>query len=464
MGNPQGPGQYRGGPRMPPPGRGGPQYPHAPAPAARVPVPPPPASPRPAPARGGSGQYRIASGLRRPTVPPRAPVRPYRPTYGPAATQAPPQYRPVPPRPGPAAPPRGVPYGQWSMPAPAPYGGRVSPYPRPSYPQPAWTPRPPASGGAGPWIAVLVIALVALIALVLGTAVAVVGSTSTEAGPATTSTTVEVPTTAETTTTEPTTSTTSTRSRSAVPTAGATPTGTAALQGNPLYGGSSAGLVTQPCTAVGWPSNSATGKRFFDSLAPCLDRAWSAAMTAAGLSYRTPAVVVPTGSQISSPCGTTDLSTEDVAAFYCSSNETLYMPLTGLGVSHYGNQPVIYLAVFAHEYGHHVQMISGILPAQVRVERQDGRTSETGLESSRRLELQAQCFSGLFVKSVSDTGGQFTSADFRTVYEDQERGDKPGNPRDHGSSVHYQAWWNSGYQSNRLAQCNTWAASSSDVA
>ncbi|RDH13862.1 neutral zinc metallopeptidase, partial [Tsukamurella pulmonis] len=224
------------------------------------------------------------------------------------------------------------------------------------------------------------------------------------------------------------------------------------------------GLLTQPCNAVGWPSDSAAGKRFFASLAPCFDRAWGAAMRAAGLEYRAPTVLVPTGSRISSPCGSTNLETENVAAFYCSSNEALYMPPKGLNVDRYGNQPAIYLAVFAHEYGHHVQLVSGILTAQGRIENLSGRTSEAGLESSRRLELQAQCFSGLFVKSVSDTGGQFTSADYRTVYEDQERGNRPGALRDHGTYAHSQGWWDTGYQSNRLARCNTWAASSGDVA
>lgn len=131
----------------------------------------------------------------------------------------------------------------------------------------------------------------------------------------------------------------------------------------------------------------------------------------------------------------------------------------------YGNKPVIYLAVFAHEYGHHVQRVSGIITAQTRIERQYGRMSDRGLESSRRLELQAQCFSGLLVKSVSDTGGQFTRADYPTAYEDQQRGDRPGDPdRTHGTSAHSQAWWDTGYQTNRLARCNTWSASPTDVA
>ncbi|BDH56731.1 hypothetical protein MTP03_16700 [Tsukamurella sp. PLM1] len=396
-------------------------------------------------------------------MPPRPPVQPYRPSYGPAARPASaapgapqyrpvppvprpvPQYRPVPPRPGPAAPPRGVPYGQWSMPAPAPYRSPV--------PQPAWAPAPPAAKGGGAWIAILLVTIVVLVAVLLGTAVVLLRArTGTEAAPPTTGTTFAGPTNGAPT------------SGGATGTGGATPSGTAALQGNPLFANASTALPAQACNATGWPSDSAAGTRFFASVSPCLDRAWESAMTATGLRYREPTVVVPSGTRLSSPCGTVDLQAENVAAFYCPSNETLYMPPQGLQVSHYGNQPVIYLSVFAHEYGHHVQLVSGVLAASNRLERQYGRTSDRALELSRRTELQAQCFAGLFLKSVSDTGGQFTSRDYRTAYEDQERGDPPGETRTHGTSAHAQGWWNTGYQTNRVARCNTWAASSGDVA
>lgn len=462
----------------------------APRPYAAV---PPPAAPRPAPVRGATGQYRVAARPRPVPAPGPRPGRAYRP---PSAAPRP-QYRPVPAprRTVPAAPPRAVPHRQWSMPAAAPYPRPGAPtagptgYPRPGapgYPRPgapagrpvpmpqpypggpqwqqpygaqsAWAPRPPASSGSSAWLIVVLVAVVVVIALVLaGSVLSIASRTGTESGateyPRTTTTEQTRTTTARTTTTT-----------STAPTSGSTPTGTAALQGNPLFANARTALPGQPCTATGWPSDNSAAERFFASVTPCLERAWRPVVEGAGLDFRAPSLLVPSGSRISSPCGVTDLDTEDVAAFYCSSNETMYMPPKGLYPERYGNQPVIYLAVFAHEYGHHVQLISGIMRAGKLLERQYGRSSDRGLEASRRLELEAQCFSGLFIKSVSDTGGQFTSADYRTVYADQERGDKPGNPRDHGTVAHYQGWWNTGYQSNRVAQCNTWTAASSDVA
>jgi predicted metalloprotease len=310
-------------------------------------------------------------------------------------------------------------------------------------------------------VVLLLATIVVLVAVILGSAVLYLGTrdTTTDTGIGGEVSPTITPGNSTASTSGTTTSTTSTTSAP-----GATPTGTAALQGNPLFANPNAGLITQACNADGWPSNSTAGKRFFDSITPCLDRAWSAALTGAGISYRAPTVLVPTGTRLSSPCGVTDLSQENVAAFYCPTNETLYMPPQGLQVNRYGNQPVIYLAVFAHEYGHHVQLVTGILDASSRFERQYGRSSTRGLEMSRRTELQAQCFGGMFTRSVSDTGGQFTRADYRTAYEDQERGDPPGESRTHGTNAHAQGWWNTGYQTNRLARCNTWSASSTDVA
>jgi predicted metalloprotease len=320
-------------------------------------------------------------------------------------------------------------------------------------PQPAWAPGPPVRSSSAPWLFALAVTVVLLV-VALAAAVLYVGGSTTTGGA----------TTARSTAARTTTTAVSTTSSTITGSAGATPTGTAALEGNPLYGTGSSGLPTQSCNAVGWPSDSTAAKSFFDSVTPCLDRAWGVAVRAAGLEYRPPTVFVPSGTKLSSPCGSVDLTTENVAAFYCGSNEGLYMPPKGLQVDEYGNKPVIYLSVFAHEYGHHVQMVTGILSAQLLLQRQYGRTTDRALEVARRKELQAQCMSGLFIKSVSDTGGQFTSADYRTAYEDQTRGDRPGSVRDHGTYAHAQSWWDTGYKSNLLARCNTWAASSADVA
>jgi predicted metalloprotease len=153
-----------------------------------------------------------------------------------------------------------------------------------------------------------------------------------------------------------------------------------------------------------------------------------------------------------------------VAAFYCSEDNTLYMPFGGLQTDMYGAHPGVYLAVLAHEYGHHVQAMSGVLGAYGQARYDAGVDSEAGLELSRRLELQAQCFSGMFLAASYGRG----SVDDNILNEartSQDRGDhNPGMPRDHGTDQHAIAWWEQGAQLNRTFQCNTWLSPPEDVA
>src|SRR5207244_1994613 len=124
------------------------------------------------------------------------------------------------------------------------------------------------------------------------------------------------------------------------------------------------------------------------------------------------------------------------AAFYCPQNHTIYMPYDTLQTDQYGAHPGVYLAVLAHEYGHHVQALSGVFDAYWEQRYDAGADTETGLELSRRLELQAQCFSGMFLAATYSRG----SVDNNILQEartSENRGDhNTGQPRDHGSDAH----------------------------
>jgi predicted metalloprotease len=125
-----------------------------------------------------------------------------------------------------------------------------------------------------------------------------------------------------------------------------------------------------------------------------------------------------------------------VAAFYCSQNETLYMPFEGLQTKEHGNRPGVYLALFAHEYGHHVQALSGMTDVYWDKRYEAGTDSAAGLELSRRFELQAQCFSGMYLGSTVNRGGDVGQPMYRDAWQTQNRGDHGGGPRDHGSDAH----------------------------
>jgi predicted metalloprotease len=216
------------------------------------------------------------------------------------------------------------------------------------------------------------------------------------------------------------------------------------------------------CQLSRWRTDPQSAAAFFQSALPCLEAAWAPAMQRAGLPYFSPKLEFPEGTNWSSPCGA--VSGGVVAAFYCGQNTTIYMPFAGLQTQQYGAHPGVYLAVFAHEFGHHIQQLSGVWEAYWDARYEAGADTAAGLELSRRAELQAQCFSGMFL-AASYPRGSVDDNILNEARTTQDRGDHTANaPRDHGSDQHTIGWWEQGAQKNRTGQCNTWVSPAADVA
>ncbi|HET6289126.1 MAG TPA: neutral zinc metallopeptidase [Amycolatopsis sp.] len=414
------------------------------------------------------------------------PVPPGRPGQPPVSrpTPIPPPFRPGPPSGGmPLPPPGAAPLPPPRIGAPVPFrpgavGPPQLPY-GPRFAQPAFTPyggyHAKKSNG-GVIAAVAIVAVMAVMGGLLMVITLVNGGSKHTADVGYSS----YPTTSSsdytTTTTSSDTSTTSTRSRdstaSRATSAGSTRETSASrapsgpqphhkLADNPLWLDAQVGLPNQPCNLSRWANNPDAAAAFFESARPCLDSVWQQVMNYTKLPFRVPTVKYPSGKNWSSPCG--DVGNGSVAAFYCSQNETLYMPYEGLQVPQYGNRPGVYLALYAHEYAHHIQALSGVSEAYWDARYEAGTDSAAGLEMSRRNELSAQCLSGTFLGSTVGRGGSVDQAMYRDAWQTQDRGDHNGGPRDHGSDAHAVSWWQHGAQKNRISQCNTWAAKSADV-
>lgn len=236
----------------------------------------------------------------------------------------------------------------------------------------------------------------------------------------------------------------------------------AKLADNPLFMSTEYGLQNLNCHLSRWSTNPSAARAFFASARDCLDAVWQPVLEQAGLPFSTPNLEAPASqSSINSPCSS---SGESFAAVYCGANHTIYMPFDDLQTEQYGAHPGIYLAVFAHEYGHHVQSLSGVLGTAADQQYEaGGYSSEQGQAIQRRIELQAQCFSGMFVGSAR---GEVDENIQREGYQDQEtRGDDNGSAtmRTHGTRASNAAWWRQGYSKNRTYQCNTWQAGEGDV-
>ncbi|MCP2259632.1 hypothetical protein LX15_003337 [Streptoalloteichus tenebrarius] len=228
---------------------------------------------------------------------------------------------------------------------------------------------------------------------------------------------------------------------------------------NPLSAqGISTGQVT--CQLPRFSPDPAGQDAFYRAALPCLEAAWAPAFRAAGLPLKPVELRTITGS-VKTPCG--NLTQEDTA-YYCDG--VIYM--TALYYSQrekLGNRAGKYLAVLAHEYGHHVQESSGILKAGWDRMYEVGPETPAGLELSRRKELQATCFGAMFIAAVGGKGSVDRTMVNDAVQDFGDRGDWPNNgkPRDHGRPEVNKAWANQGLRTNSTAQCNTWVATPDSV-
>lgn len=361
----------------------------------------------------------------------------------------------------PLPPPQAVPYGYPAATHHPQHGWAGH---GPSYPPPSG--RPPKRTDAGLWMVlalfVVVGALVAVLVVVrndVGDNKSQAGSTSTQTaepdvtGPTriertrkTAASTQRTTTTPRNTTTAPPTSTS----------AGGQPV--VALADNPIHDSGLPGLQGLTCNYVPFASDEAAATNFLKAAVDCLDRLWGPVVEAAGLPYYSPSLAVTADD---SPCGT---GAPD--AFYCGSNATIYMPLTGDTLTRYADAPIVILSILAHEYGHHVQGLSGVLTATAQERRDAGPTTDLGLELSRRLELESQCFAGMYM-AAGAISGQLTTDSVAYARDDAyNRGDFPdtGYPRDHGTPENNGGWWSWGYENNQPYYCNTWVSPAADVA
>jgi predicted metalloprotease len=211
------------------------------------------------------------------------------------------------------------------------------------------------------------------------------------------------------------------------------------------------------------PGSAPSMKTFMDTLTGCLDAVWGRQFRVAHLTFARPDRVF-WAEPGRSPCGS--YPQPGAAAFYCGVNNTMYVGLQNI-VETSGDEPVshyaVYARVIAHEYGHHVQQEAGILAyGHQLMNRQDVAARN---EASRRIELQAQCFAGVFLGAERATL-PMTEEQYRAMVDDVlGRGDdqQPPERRDHGSARHYAGWVIIGFAKRLLSACDTWTAASHEV-
>jgi len=126
-------------------------------------------------------------------------------------------------------------------------------------------------------------------------------------------------------------------------------------------------------------------------------------------------------------------------------------------------EDLAYLMTISHEYGHHVQGVSDLFYARAAY-LQDHPDEK--LESSRRNELQASCFAGVFSRAV-EKSYPFTSRlkefEFQASNSFGETPDTPEAERTHGLATSQGFWIVNGLNVGETKACNTFAAQPDQV-
>jgi predicted metalloprotease len=207
-----------------------------------------------------------------------------------------------------------------------------------------------------------------------------------------------------------------------------------------------------------------------------IDDRWKEIFQANGQNYTGPRIVLFRNATNGGRCG---MAQSAMGPFYCPPDRQIFLD-TGFfrdvetrfrGCS--GNACKFTAAyIIAHEAGHHIQNLLGILPRVTRLQQQAGSKAEANALQVK-VELQADCLSGVWVnREVKKRPGFLEAGDIDAALQTasaigddtlqrQSTGRVVPDSFTHGSAEQRKRWFMIGYQQGSVQACNTFGANSS---
>ncbi|MEP3265938.1 MAG: neutral zinc metallopeptidase [Hyphomicrobiales bacterium] len=190
--------------------------------------------------------------------------------------------------------------------------------------------------------------------------------------------------------------------------------------------------------------------------------AWDQVFTARNAQYQKPVLQLFTG-QTRSACGA---ATSASGPFYCPADSKVYIDLSfyeELRRRFEAPGDFAQAYVLAHEVGHHVQNLIGVLPEFNKRRRSMSKAEENAM--SIRVELQADCFAGIWANYASGKGYLEAGDIDEALNAATQIGDDAIQRRtqgyvvpesfNHGTSEQRKRWFGRGYRTGELEACDT---------
>lgn len=234
---------------------------------------------------------------------------------------------------------------------------------------------------------------------------------------------------------------------------------------NILGGGGPGSALQAPAQQP--PANDQMAKFVATVLADTEDT-WTEIFRGGGATYVKPKLVLFSG-QTPTACGTGQTA---AGPFYCPGDQKVYIDLSfyrlmqqRFNVS--GEFAQAY--VIAHEVGHHVQNLMGIMRKVDNARRRGSAAQANAL--SVRVELQADCFAGVWANRANQARAILESGDVEAALnaataigddalQKQARGYVVPDSFTHGTSAQRVRWFKRGIDSGQVSACNTFEAKS----
>jgi predicted metalloprotease len=208
-------------------------------------------------------------------------------------------------------------------------------------------------------------------------------------------------------------------------------------------------------------------KEFVGVMLAETETAWSAQFTAMGGAYRKPKLVLFRDA-VDSGCGVAE---SGMGPFYCPPDEGVFLDMTffkEMDERLHAGGDFAYAYVVAHEVGHHVQNLLGISNSVQETRQRPGVGEIEGNALSVRLELQADCFAGIW-GNYADKAGIIEPGDFE---EGMRAASAIGDDRlqrsagrsvmpdsfTHGTSEQRTRWLRRGIETGSVESCDTFKA------